>query len=216
MVILGLTGSIGMGKSTAARAFARHGAALYDADAAVHALLAPRGWAVAPVLAAFPSVGRDTPRGPTIDRAALGAIVFNDKAALRRLEAILHPLVRRDERAFMARAMRARRRLVVLDIPLLFEAREAGQVDASVVVSASARIQRARVLRRPGMTEAKLAAILGHQLSDGEKRRRADFVVPTGLGRRESLRAVRAIVRQVLPARRAQDVLPARRAKDKD
>ena len=205
MVILGLTGSIGMGKSTAARSFVRLGAALYDADLAVHALLAPGGRAVAPVLAAFPSVRRDAPEGVTIDRKALGAIVFNDKAALRRLEAILHPLVRRDERAFIARARRARRRLVVLDIPLLFEARETGQVDASVVVSAPKRIQRARVLSRSGMSAAKLDAILGHQLSDGAKRRRADFVVPTGLGRRESLRAVRAIARRVVPKRRTAE-----------
>jgi dephospho-CoA kinase len=157
------------------------------------------------VLAAFPSVRHDTPGGVTIDRKALGAIVFADKAALRRLEAILHPLVRRDERAFIARARRARRRLVVLDIPLLFEARETGQVDASVVVSAPRRIQRARVLSRSGMSEARLDAILGHQLSDGEKRRRADFVVPTGLGRRESLRAVRAIARRVAPKRRTAE-----------
>ncbi len=197
MVVLGLTGSIGMGKSTASRAFARLGAALWDADAAVHGLLGPGGSAVGPVLAAFPSARLETPRGVAIDRKALGAIVFRDEAALRRLEAIVHPLVRREEQRFLARARRGRKRLVVLDIPLLFEARGGARWDAAVVVSAPARIQRARVLGRSGMTAAKLDGILAQQLGDKEKRRRADFVVPTGLGNRESLRAVRAIAKRV-------------------
>jgi len=197
MVVLGLTGSIGMGKSTAAKAFLHNGAWLWDADAAVHAVLDAGGAAVAPVLAAFPSVGLDTPAGRAIDRQALGRIVFKDKEALKRLEAIVHPLVRQDERAFLARARRARAKLVVLDIPLLFEARGGARCDACAVVSAPRFVQRPRVLGRDGMTAEKLDGILRQQLGDAEKRRRADFVIPTGLGKRDSLRAVTAIARRL-------------------
>ena len=204
MVVLGLTGSIGMGKSTAARALLRRGAWLWDADAAVHRLLGPGGAAVGQVLAAFPTVGHDTPSGVAVDRGALGRIVFGDAAALKRLEAIVHPLARRDERAFVARARRARARLVVLDIPLLFEARGGARWDAAAVVSAPAFVQRARVLGRRGMTAERLDAILRQQLGDREKRRRADFVIPTGLGKRDSSRAVGAIVRRIR-ARKSED-----------
>ncbi|MSO73977.1 MAG: dephospho-CoA kinase [Alphaproteobacteria bacterium] len=198
MIVLGLTGSIGMGKSTAARAFVKLGAALWDADEAVHRALGPNGTAVNAVLAAFPSTRHETPDGLAVNRQALGKIVFKNKTALRHLEAIVHPLIRGEERRFLAQARRARRKLVVLDIPLLFEGQGGGRVvDAAVVVSAPTYIQRARVLRRSGMTMAKFEGILRHQLADAEKRRRADFVVPTGLGKRESLRAVRAIVRRV-------------------
>lgn len=197
MIVIGLTGSIGMGKSTAARALMRHGARLFDADATVHRLLGPGGSAVAPVLALFPEARRETPNGLAIDRRALGTKVFADRAALRRLEAIIHPLVRAEERAFLARCRRDHARIAVLDIPLLFEGRGDRPIDAAIVVSAPAGIQRGRVLRRPGMTAAKLEGILKQQMSDGEKCRRADFVVPTGLGRRDSLRAVNAIVRRL-------------------
>ena len=200
MVVLGLTGSIGMGKSTAARALLRRGAWLWDADAVVHELLGPGGAAVRPVLAAFPAVGRETPSGTAIDRKALGRIVFDDGAALRRLEAIVHPLVRRDERAFVASARRARARFVVLDIPLLFETRGGARWNASAVVSAPAFVQRARVLGRRGMTADRLEAILRQQLGDAEKRRRADFTIPTGLGKRDSLRAIDAIARRLAPS----------------
>ncbi|MGF1609696.1 MAG: dephospho-CoA kinase [Kiloniellales bacterium] len=191
MVILGLTGSIGMGKSTAAAALRRLGVPVHDADAVVHDLLAQEGAAARAITAVFPGVLRDG----RIDRRKLGDRVFGDPAALAALEAILHPLVRRRTMAFLKRQARARRQLVVLDIPLLFETGGDSLCDAVILVSAPKRIQRARVLRRPGMTPEKFAAICAQQLPDAEKRRRADFVVPTGLGRSESLRRLAAIVR---------------------
>jgi dephospho-CoA kinase len=191
MVVLGLTGSIGMGKSTAAAMLRRIGVAVHDADAAVHHLLGRKGGAVARVAAAFP--GTAGPDG--IDRAALGRRVFGDAAALRRLEGILHPMVRAETARFLRGMAGRRARLVVLDIPLLFESGGEGRCDAVAVVSAPAFLQRARVLARPGMSEARLAAILAQQMPDREKRRRADFVVPTGLGRRLTLRRLAEIVR---------------------
>lgn len=191
MIVLGLTGSIGMGKSTAAAMFRRLGVAVHDADATVHRLLGRGGAAVPRVAAAFPgTAGTDG-----IDRAALGRRVFGDAAALRRLEKILHPLVREDADRFLRRMAARRARLAVLDIPLLFESGGESRCDAVVVVSAPAFLQRARVLARPGMSEARLAAILAKQMPDGEKRLRADFVVPTGLGRRLTLRRLAEIVR---------------------
>jgi dephospho-CoA kinase len=191
MVVLGLTGSIGMGKSTAAAMLRRLGIPVHDADGAVHRLLGRNGKAVAKVDAEFP--GTAGPAG--IDRAALGRRVFGDAAALRRLERILHPMVRADTARFLHRARARREPLVVLDIPLLFETGGERRCDAIIVVSAPAFLQRARVLGRPGMTEARFAAILAQQMPDAEKRRRADFVVPTGLGRRETLRRLAEIVR---------------------
>lgn len=199
MIVLGLTGSIAMGKSAAAAQFRRLGLPVHDADAAVHRLLGPGGQAVAAVEAAFPGVGCDTPQGRRVDRAALGRIVFSDKTRLRALEAVLHPGVHREERRFLALAARRRCRLVVLDIPLLFETGAERRCDAVAVVSAPSLVQRQRALRRPGMDAARLAAILAQQMPDAEKRRRADFTIPTGQGRRFSLRAIRrilAIVRQ--------------------
>ncbi len=192
MYVLGLTGSIGMGKSTAARLLRRLGVPVHDADAAVHRLLAPGGAAVAPVLAAFPGVA-----GPDggIDRRALGARVFRDPAALKRLEAILHPRVRAEARGFLRRQQRRRARVVVLDIPLLYETGGEALCDAVVVVSAPGWLQAQRVLRRPGMTPETFAAIRAKQLPDADKRRRADFVVPTGLGKGHTLRRLRRIVR---------------------
>src|SRR5689334_1251690 len=190
MIVLGLTGSIGMGKSTAAALLRRLGLPVYDADAAVHRLLGPGGAAVPQVEAAFPG----TSGFAGIDRRRLGARVFGDRAALRRLEAILHPLVRGEQRRFL-KAMAARRApLVVLDIPLLFETGGEQICDAVIVVSAPHFLQRARVLARPGMTEARFAAILAKQMPDREKRRRADFVVPTGQGRALTLRRLSKIV----------------------
>lgn len=186
MIILGLTGSIGMGKSTAAAMLRRLGVPVHDADATVHRLLAKGGAAVAPIAAAFPGVVQDG----AVDRAALGAEVFRDKAALRRLEAIVHPLVRRAEIAFLQRMRRRRMPLVVLDIPLLFETGGQTRCDAVAVVSAPAFLQAQRVLRRPGMTPERLAAVRKAQMPDTEKRRRATAVVATGLGKRPALRAL--------------------------
>lgn len=194
MIVLGLTGSIAMGKSAAAAALRRMGVPLFDADRAVHRLLAPGGGAVARVAAAFPGT-RDESGG--IDRRRLGQQVFTDPAALARLEAILHPMVRAEEERFLARARARRDPVVVLDVPLLFESGGAGRCDSVLVVSAPSFLQRQRVLRRPGMTEARLDAILATQMPDREKRRRADFVVATGLGRGLTLRRLKAILRML-------------------
>ena len=190
MFVLGLTGSIGMGKSATARIFGRLGVPVYDADAAVHGLLGPGGGAVAAVEAAFPGVVKNG----RVDRQALGARVFGDGAALRRLEAIIHPRLGAERRRFLAAAARRRQPLVVLDIPLLFETGGEARMDATAVVSAPHRVQRQRVLRRPGMSEIKFQDILKQQVPDAVKRRRADFVISTGLGRRLALNQVRRIV----------------------
>jgi len=190
MFVLGLTGSIGMGKTTAAKMLRRMGLPLHDADRAVHRLLAKGGAAVAAVEAAFPGVIVDG----AVDRERLAAKVFEDRAALKRLEGILHPAVRRATRAFLSRQARAGRSLVVLDIPLLFETGGAGLCDAVVVVAAPPFVQRARVMARRGMTPARFQAILAKQMPDREKRRRADFVVNTGLSKAATLRQLRAIV----------------------
>lgn len=199
MVILGLTGSIGMGKSVAAADFRRLGLAVHDSDAAVHALTRPGGEAVPAIASAFPDAVADG----VIDRQALGAKVFGDDAAMRRLEAILHPRVRARARGFLARHARWRTPLVVLDIPLLFETGGEGRCDAVAVVTAPAFLQRQRVLRRPGMTEDKFEQILMRQVPDREKRRWADFVIRTGLGRYHSLRQLRdvATMARSYPAR---------------
>ena len=190
MKILCLTGSVGMGKTTAARMLRRLGIPVHDADAEVHRLLGRGGAAVTAVAKAFPGVKT----GAAIDRAALGRIVFADQVALRRLEKILHPLVRRAERAFLAKARRQRETLVVLDIPLLFETGGEGRCDGVIVVSAPRAIQHARVLARPGMTKEKLAGIEARQMPDAEKRRRADIVIETGLGRRHSFDHLRRVI----------------------
>jgi dephospho-CoA kinase len=192
LIVLGLTGSIGMGKSTAAAMLRRLGVPLFDADLVVHRLLAPSGAAVSAVSAAFPGV--ETEAGG-IDRVLLGQRVFADPAALRRLEAILHPMVAAAEIRFLARSRARRVRLVVLDIPLLFETGAERRCDYVLVVSAPALVQRQRVMRRPGMTEIRLAAILRKQVPDHRKRQRADFVVSTGAGRGVTLRRLKAIVR---------------------
>jgi dephospho-CoA kinase len=194
VIVLGLTGSIGMGKSTAAGMLRRLGVPLFDADAAVHRLLGPGGDAVAAVEQAFPGVRDDT---GAIDRHRLGMRVFGDPAALRRLEAILHPMVRQAETRFVRRAEARRERLVVLDIPLLYETGAPERCDYVLVVSAPARVQRERVMRRPGMTDSRLASILRAQMPDREKRRRADFVVPTGLGRGLTFRRLRQVVAEL-------------------
>ena len=192
-VILGLTGSIGMGKSETARMFRRLGVPVFDADAAVHDLMKKGGAAVEPVAGAFPGVERDG----AIDRKALGARVFNDKLALRKLESILHPLVRQAEQAFIKRARMARKSLVVLDIPLLFETGGEDRCDYVAVVSAPPFVQRYRVLARPGMTDERLAQIRAQQMADRDKRIRADFVIPTGNGKGFALAQVKNIIKTV-------------------
>ena len=191
MVILGLTGSIGMGKTTTARMLRRLGVPVHDSDAAVHRLLAAGGAAVPAVEAAFPGTVRDG----AVDRAALGAIVFADPAALARLEALLHPLVTAGALDFLRHCARRRCPVAVLDIPLLYETGAERRCDRVLVVSAPALIQRQRVLRRPGMTPAKFAAILARQTPDAEKRRRADWLIPSGLGRGPALRALARAIR---------------------
>jgi dephospho-CoA kinase len=194
MIVLGLTGSIGMGKSTADTALRRLGVPLYDADAEIHKMMGPGGSAVAAVEAAFPGV-----RGENggIDRRKLGAHVIGKPQELRRLEAILHPMVRAVERRWVALQRSRGEKLVVLDIPLLFETDRIDRVDGVIVVSAPFRLQRERVMRRPGMTAERFAAILDSQRPDREKRRRADFVVSTGLSRAAAARQLAAIVRRV-------------------
>ena len=191
MRILGLTGSIGMGKSVAGGVLRRLGVPVHDSDAAVHCAMGAGGAAVAEVGRAFPGVARNG----VIDRRKLGDHVFADPEALRRLEAILHPLVRVSADRMLAAAARRRAPIVALDIPLLYETGAAGRCDAVAVVSAPAFLQAQRVLRRKGMTPARLAQILQHQVPDSEKRRRADFVVSTGLGRERSLRGLRRALR---------------------
>ncbi|MCC2110483.1 MAG: dephospho-CoA kinase [Hyphomicrobiales bacterium] len=188
MIVIGLTGSIGMGKSATAKMFAEAGIPVYDADLAVHALY--RGAAVAPVEAAFPG----TARNGEIDRTKLAAYVVGKPDAMRRLEEIVHPLVRTVEREFLSAAAE-RHRMVVLDIPLLLETGRAGDVDAIVVVSAAADKQRTRVLARPGMTEEKLDALIAAQTPDAEKRRRAHFLVLTDFDFDAARRQVAGIIR---------------------
>jgi dephospho-CoA kinase len=197
MFILGLTGSIGMGKSVTARLFAEAGIPVHDADAAVHRLY--EGEAVPLIEAAFPGTTRDG----RVDRAPLAARVLDDTAAIKRLEAIVHPLVRKSEREFLATAHASGARTVLLDIPLLFETGGDARVDAVVVVSAPPQIPRARALARPGMTPAKLAAILGKQMPDSEKRARAHFIVDSSRGVDSARAQVRGILRAVafLPGR---------------
>lgn len=197
MWILGLTGSIGMGKSGTAGLFAEQGVPVHDADASVHDLYAKE--AVAPVEAAFPGVTRDG----IIDRPELSRRVLGHPDAMKRLEAIVHPLVRAREMDFLARARAAGARLVVLDIPLLLETGAQGRVDAVAVVSAPESVQRARVLARPGMTEERLALILGKQMPDSEKRRRAHFIIDTSRGFDTARHQVRGLIRALSgPGRR--------------
>jgi len=191
LIVIGLTGSIGMGKTTTAEAFKRFGIPVHDADAAVHKLFSKGGAAVGPVEAAFPGVTRNG----AVDRSLLSQKVLGDDQALRRLENIVHPLVGREKTKFLIRAALARRQVVVLDIPLLFETGGDRNCDLVVVASAPHFLQTARVIRRPGMTPEKLASIRSNQMPDRLKRRMADFVVPTGLGRAFSLKRVREIAK---------------------
>ena len=203
MIVLGLTGSIGMGKSTAASMLRRLRVPVSDADAVVHDLIGLGGAAVAAVDDAFP----DVVSNGTVDRAALGAQVFGDAAALKRLENILHPLVDAARDRFLKQSRRARIPVVALDIPLLYEVSADELCNATIVVTAPLFIQSGRVLARPNMTQEKLNDILSRQMSDREKRRRATFVIPSGSGRRATLQALSRIVRlarkgRLFPTRR--------------
>ena len=190
MIKLGLTGSIGMGKTETAKMFVRLGIPVFDADAAVHSLYEAGGAAVGPVEKELPGV---TVEG-AIDRQRLGQRVLSDPAAIARLEAIVHPLVGQARQQFLQNAARDGADLVVLDIPLLFETGGEGAVDKILVVSAPADVQRRRVLERDGMTPEKLDAILAKQMPDEEKRRRADYVVMTDKGLDDAFEQVKAVV----------------------
>jgi dephospho-CoA kinase len=191
MFILGLTGSIGMGKTTTARLFAEEGVPVHDSDAAVHRLY--EGDAVAAIEQAFPG----TTATGKVDRQKLGAKVVNDAAALKRLEGIVHPLVRQSETKFLEAARARGESIVVLDIPLLYETGGEKRVDAVVVVTAPVEIQRKRVLERPGMTPDKFAVLLQKQVPDAQKRVRADFIVDSGHGVEPAREQVRQILREV-------------------
>jgi dephospho-CoA kinase len=196
MFILGLTGSIGMGKTTTAQLFAEEGVPVHDSDAAVHRLY--EGEAVGAIEAAFPG----TTANGQVDRQKLGAMVVGDVAALKRLEAIVHPLVRQSETRFLEQARVRGEKIVLLDIPLLYETGGEQRVDAVVVVTAPADMQRRRVLTRPGMTPEKLDALLAKQMLDSEKRARADFIVDSGGGLEAAREQVRNILTEIakLPA----------------
>ena len=189
MRVVGLTGSIGMGKTTTAAMFAARGVPVHDADAAVHALYG--GAALAPIEAAFPGITADG----RVDRARLAKRVVGDADALARLESIVHPLVRESQDMFLHDKRAAGARLVVVDVPLLFEAGGLDRVDVVVVVTADRETQRARVLARPGMTEEKFQALLARQVPDEEKRRRAHFLVESGRGFEGAERDVGAVLR---------------------
>lgn len=196
MILLGLTGSIGMGKSTVAQFFRDEGVPVYDADAAVHALYADGGAAVGPVGAAFPTAIVEG----AVDRERLSKLVLNDADALRRLEGIVHPLVGAAQMQFLDDARRSGAPVVVLDIPLLYEKGGEKRVDVVAVVSAPADAQRTRVLGRPGMTAEKFEAILAKQTPDAEKRARADFIIETGGSFEETRAQVRAVLKALAEA----------------
>ncbi len=190
MVIIGLTGSIGMGKTTVARQFASLGAKICSADGCVHKLMSKGGAAVSQVQKYFPTAVNNG----EVDRKILGQIVFTDKEKLKALENILHPLVRQMEDDFVINVKRLGTKIVVLDIPLLFETGGHTRVDFTVVVSAPAFIQRQRVMARKNMTAEKFERIIANQMQDLEKRRHADFIIPTGLGKAYSFMAVKELV----------------------
>jgi dephospho-CoA kinase len=193
MKIIGLTGGIGMGKSTAAAAFRRAHIPVFDADATVHQLQGPGGAALPAIAAAFPG----TVREDRLDRAALRAAVLGKPEALKRLERIVHPMVRAAEQRFLACARRAGSRAAVLDIPLLLETDGGKRADLIVVVSAPRAIQIHRVRQRRGMNAADVAAVIARQMPDVDKRRRADVVIRTGLSRHYALRRLRRLINQL-------------------
>ena len=196
MIVLGLTGSIGMGKSTTARMFADLGVPVNDADAVVHALY--EGEAVAPIEAAFPG----STKAGAVDRKELSRQLNEDPALFKLLEAIVHPLVRAREQEFLARHRDAGAPFVVLDIPLLFETGGEARVDAVVVVTCDPDIQKERVMKRPGMTEEKFALLLSRQVPDVQKRAKADYIIDTGKGFESARQDVEAIARRLASEKR--------------
>ena len=194
MKIIGLTGGIGMGKSTAAAIFHRARLPVFDADLAVHRLQGPHGRALPYIEALFPGTVRDK----TLDRGALRSAVLGQPDALRKLESLIHPMVREEEAIFLGHAHRAGARAVVLDIPLLLETPDIDRVDLVVVVSAPRAVQIHRVAKRGKMTRAQIEAVIARQMPDAEKRRRADVVIRTGLSRFETVRALRRLIAKVL------------------
>lgn len=203
MIVLGLTGSIGMGKSTAANMLRSLGVPVHEADSTVHDLIKPEGAAYAALCAAFPYFeypqiyGDKTPHGREIDRKALGAIVFHDEEKRAVLEAVIHPYVQQDQQNFIKAQNRLGVNIVCLDIPLLYETGAEHRVDHVIVLSAPPHIQEERVLARPGMTRERFEAIRAMQMPDGEKCARADFVVQTGLGRAHTMKALKLILKDL-------------------
>lgn len=195
MIVIGLTGSIGMGKTATARMFAEEGVPVLDSDAVVHRLYEKGGAAVVPVAEAFPDVVTDG----AIDRQKLARHLARHPGDFKRIEAIVHPLVRAEQESFLSETRRRKAPLAVLDIPLLFETGRDRDVDKIVVVSAPESVQRERVLARPGMTEEKFASILARQLPDAEKRLRADFIVDSARGFDHARTQVRRIIAELKP-----------------
>lgn len=196
MIVIGLTGGIGMGKSTLAAQFARLGAKICSADAIVHKLLSKDGAAVKSISKHFPG----TVKNGAVDRKTLGEIVFADKKKLKQLEDILHPLVVKEENAFIEKARRKGAKLVVLDIPLLFETKAEKRFHVTALASAPQFLQKQRVLKRPNMTPAKFDRIIASQMAERAKRRRADLVILTGLGKGYSFRKIAETVRKLRDA----------------
>jgi dephospho-CoA kinase len=210
MIVLGVTGSIGMGKSTVSNMLSEMGIPVHDADATVHKLLAAGGKGVQPVAALFPdSLAQDANGQDMIDRAALGKIVFADSAKKKQLEDILHPMVRDDSAAFKAEMEKAGHKVIVFDIPLLFETGGESRVDAVLCVSAAADVQKARVLARPGMTEERFKHVLSQQLPDAEKRARADYVVTTDISFDDTRAQLKTVLEKIQPPRKPQVPPPA-------
>ncbi len=202
MIVIGLTGSIGMGKSATAAMLKKLGVPVFEADKAVHEMLGPGGRAVRAVGKAFPPLTYPQIYGfkggkRFIRRAALGKIVFASDKKRKKLESMLHPLVRAAEKEFIRKQKKRGAQIIALDIPLLFETRAGALVDYIIVVTAPRAVQRARVLARPGMDEKKFRAILKRQLPDREKRKRADYVLQTGFGRVHTMKALKKIIAEI-------------------
>ncbi len=204
ITVIGITGSIGMGKTTAAEMLREMDIPVHDSDASVHALLGPNGKAVAIVGREFPDALKNNEHGePYIDRQMLGRIVFSDRKKKRRLEEILHPMVRAESDAFIANMIKKAHNIVALDIPLLFETGSERRVNVTICVTAPSDMQRDRVLARPGMTSDKFDRIVAGQLPDAEKQRRADYVVETDKGFEDMRRQLEKIIAQIRELQRA-------------
>lgn len=209
MIILGVTGSIGMGKSTVSEMLRDMDIPVHDADATVHALIGPGGAAVDAVISAFPESLAIADNGQKyIDRTVLGKIVFADPEKKRTLEKILHPLVQADSAAFRDRMEKAGHKLIVFDIPLLYETGGEKRVNAVLCVTADAKVQEARVLARPGMTPERLAHVRAQQLPDAEKRARADYIVTTDISMEDTREQLRKIVEKIVPPQKPRVIPP--------